>query len=113
MRCSATFILLPDAIAAVGIMLLLPDGRAALEFVDDVLARVECRASVRGCDDDRNGHVADAQIAHAVDDGDLASAEALPRLARNALEFCDGHGFMGLIGKLRDGTIVVRTFAHD
>src|SRR5579884_3689140 len=98
MRWSATFtILLPYAIAAVRVMLLLPNRRPRFEFVDHVFAGIECSAAVRRGNDHRNGHIADSQIADPVPNADLACAEALARFIGDARKLRDGHLLVGFV----------------
>src|SRR5690348_13512060 len=94
MRTRFTTVILNPFAAAVYVVLFLPDRRARFELVYDVFAGIERLRAVRARNRDRNGDFADTQVAHAMNDGDLARSETLARFCGDALELRNGHRFV-------------------
>src|SRR5437868_11685731 len=72
------FLLAFDPDFAVFEIFFFPDGNDFLEFVDGVMAGIECGVAVGGCDDHCDAGLADVEMAKAVDHG---NAVDVPRLA--------------------------------
>ena len=94
-------------------MFFLPNRRPRFELVDHVLACIECLTPVGAGNRDRNGNLADSQIAGSVRDRDLARTKAIPCFRCDAFKFANGHFFVRFVREAADGTIVVRTLPHN
>jgi hypothetical protein len=93
-------------------MLLLPNLDAALELIDRVFARIECRAAMRGADGDRDAGFADRELTGSVHESDLAWAEAVASFSRDRAHFVERHRRIRLVRKASHGPAVVLLSHH-
>src|SRR5690349_20430881 len=72
------------------VVLLLPDGHAMFDFVDDEAARAESFVAMRGAHAYPHGHFAERQRAHAMHAGGARDAKLLDRGLDDARAFLFG-----------------------
>ena len=72
---------------AIDVVLLLPDGHAVFDFIDDVAAGAKRLVAMRGAHADPHGDVADAEVADAMHARRALHAKALDRFLDDALAF--------------------------
>src|SRR5215469_15615245 len=84
-RCSRATLAVDPAGVTAQVMLLLPDGQAVLDFVDDVTARAERLVTVRRAHAHPHGELADRERPDAMHAGGMRHTEARDRLGDDAL----------------------------
>ena len=92
--------------------LLLPDGHGLLERVDQPAAGLEGLRAMRRGDHDQHAGLADLQAAEAVNDRDVAHAEAGDGLVRQLLHLLGGHLFVGFVVEM-ERAAAAGVVAHD
>lgn len=110
MRRDGAMTIYPARIA-VGVVLLLPNGDAGFDFINNILAGAERFGAVFGGDSNPDGDFADVEATDAMDAARVEDVEFLARFRKDAFAFFDGEFFKRFVFERGDLFAVV-VIAH-